>query len=329
MSKRILAADIGGTHSRFAVFKAQEPNELRMLHKESLNTPEASSLGELLDQLAAMDFPLSPRTADYTVIALAGPVRDGKIVESLANIKWSVDLTDPAQDPGTKDILLINDFMAQAYACRSGAVADAKQIMAGTKDPKGALAVVGAGTGLGKCALIPLTPEGGGYAAAPSEGGHALFPLDMETGDEDAEFAEFIRRETGRRHVVNDQVVSGSGLRLLHRRLTGEDLPPAEIAAKLAPGDETLTRFARYYGRVCRQYALEVLALGGLVVTGGVAARSPILVRDPAFGAEFRDSETHGRLLANIPVRLNRDQDAGLWGAAELGKNILKQGSRA
>lgn len=319
MSKRILAADIGGTHSRFAVFKAQEPNELRMLHKESLNTPEASSLGELLDQLAAMDFPLSPRTADYTVIALAGPVRDGKIVESLANIKWSVDLTDPAQDPGTKDILLINDFMAQAYACRSGAVADAKQIMAGTKDPKGALAVVGAGTGLGKCALIP--DERGMFIALPSEGGHTDFPFLTQ---EEFDFGRFLQQEAGIKQITGDLVISGRGLPLLHRFLTGQNLSTEEVAATFDAGDSRTLRWAaRFYGRICRNYAIEVLATGGVYVTGGVAAKSPEIIEHPAFAEEFRFCEFPSGLMDDIPLWLNHNEDSGLWGSALVGVQRL------
>jgi glucokinase len=136
-------------------------------------------------------------------------------------------------------------------------------------------------------------------------------------------YARFLERETGEPYVRGETVVSGSGLNLLHRFLSGEDLRPAEIAARLDPGSETLTWMARFYARAARDYALQVLARGGLYIAGGVAAKLPALVTHPAFAAEFRLSATMARVLAQIPVFLITDEESGLWGAAQLGAQRL------
>ena len=83
---------------------------------------------------------------------------------------------------------------------------------------------------------------------------------------------------------------------------------------------------ARFYARACRNYALQVLARGGVYIAGGVAAKAPVLVTHPEFEAEFRRSPTMAHLLAKIPVFLNRNEESGLWGAALAGVQKLRTG---
>ncbi|THB66992.1 MAG: glucokinase [Desulfovibrio sp.] len=316
---RILAADIGGTNSRFALFESEAGHELRMAESIWLQTREATGLKHLLANLDQSDFPASPLDVDMTVIALAGPVQQGKISDP-PNIPWAVDLTDPAQDPGTDRFLLTNDFVAQAYACRTPAVAGARELLSGQEDPEGTVAVIGAGTGNGKSALIPDTR--GGFLAVPSEGGHSDFPFLTE---EEFEYYRFLQKETGYRQITPDIVVTGPGLSHVHKYLTGDTLHPREVSATFDadPDSRTLRWFARFYGRCCRNFAIEVLASGGVFVTGGVAAKSPALVTHPAFAEEFRLYEPDPELMARIPVYLNENEDSGLWGAAMQGMQSL------
>ena len=53
-----------------------------------------------------------------------------------------------------------------------------------------------------------------------------------------------------------------------------------------------------------------------LGVSGGIAAKNPHIVRSPAFIDEFDNARDYKPLLERIPVYLNRDQDAGIRGAA-------------
>ena len=71
--------------------------------------------------------------------------------------------------------------------------------------------------------------------------------------------------------------------------------------------------------RFCRMAALALLPQA-VVLTGGVAEKSPALVRHEAFAREFlRERGGRKELLAGIPVWLNRHPQAGLWGAARAG----------
>jgi glucokinase len=312
----ILAADIGGTNSRFACFTADPGGALALRGVARLKTGQADSFAGLLAALWQGEFAPGPQEFDLAVLAVAGPVQGGSYSRP-PNIAWDIRAAD-AEKAGLARCLLVNDFVAQAFGCRTDAVREARVVQAGRADPAAALAVIGAGTGLGHCALVP---HGAGFAPVPSEAGHAAFPL---YGEAEERFARFLRERTGKPYPYGDLVVSGPGLSLLHEFLTGERLPAREIDRRLTPESETLVWFARLYGRACRNYALSVLALGGLFVSGGVAAKNPGLVDNPHFLAEFCDSASHGALLREIPVRLNLNEDLGLYGAALCGRLSLE-----
>lgn len=187
--KTILSADIGGTNSRFAHFEVDRDRRLTLIEIQWLKTSEAESFGRLIENLKASGMSLRPEEADIVVIAIAGPVERG-IRSSPPLISWDLDLSNAHKDFGIKRCLLINDFIAQAFACRSPVGEAAEQILPGLADPEAALSVVGAGTGLGQAALMP---DGkGGYVAVPSEGGHANFPF-VSKGE--FEFQEFLLKE--------------------------------------------------------------------------------------------------------------------------------------
>lgn len=310
----ILAADIGGTNARFARFEAG--HGLVMEDSVWLPTAGSASFDDLLDALDGTDFSLPPDRADAVAIALAGPVRGLRCKPP--NIPWSVDLSHTGPSRGWRRYALMNDFAAQAWACRSPVAGLALEVLPGRPDPDGTVAVLGAGTGLG-VALLARDLRGG-YMALPTEGGHATFPFQ---GREEFAFQEFIQERTGRELVIGDLVLSGKGLSALYAFHTGRDLEPNQVAAELDAAPATLEWFARFYGRAARNLALSSLALGGVFVSGGLAAHNPSLVMHRAFGDEFRYSETHPELMADMPVRLNVEQDSGLWGAAYMARTTL------
>ncbi|MEF2231961.1 MAG: glucokinase [Pseudodesulfovibrio sp.] len=312
----ILTADIGGTHSRFALFEARN-DTLEMVDAVWLDTHGAASFPELLGQLWDGPFKAAPGGFDAAVMAVAGAVEHGVACSVLPNAPWGVDLR--RVDLGTATACLINDFAAQAYACRTKASDDAVILQQGRADDTGTIGVIGAGTGLGYSALL-LTQAG--WFALPSEGGHMAFPF---TGQEEAAYGEFNRREAGRRWAEGDSVVTGLGLRLIHKYLTGEDLHPRDISRRIGPQSETTRWYARFYARACRNWAVALMCTGGLFIAGGVAAKNPMLVRVPEFLEEFHNTHVYGDFLRTVPVRLNANEQSGLFGAAFYGAQLLRQ----
>jgi glucokinase len=314
--KRILAADIGGTNCRFGAF-AVSGGSLEFEGSTWIRTADACSFDELLGLLAGTDFPLAGADADMAVFAVAGPVQGG-VRSSMPNIPWDIDLEAPGQSAGRGRSMLINDFAAQAFATRTPAGDSAREVLPGTAAPDGVVAAVGAGTGLGHAALV--ADGAGGYRVVPSERGHAAFPF---VSDREEAYGRFLRAHLGEPYTRGDTVVSGRGTAFLHEFLTGERLSPEEVTAGFEKKAETLAWFARFYARACRDYALTVVAAGGVFIAGGIAARTPAVVEHPEFRREFLLSPVMGELLATIPVRLMTDQESGLWGAARFGLQEL------
>lgn len=316
-ANRILAADIGGTNSRFGFFETTGKGDLTLRATAWLHTREARSFGHLLKLLRDTDFPLAPEAADVAVVAIAGPVLGGKR-SSPPFIDWGVDFSQAGEEFGFRRSLLINDFAAQAFATRSPAASSTRSILPGRPVEGAAVGVLGAGTGLGQATLLP---DGcGRYLAVASEGGHAEFPL---VGLEEFALGEFLRGELGVARLTSTMLVSGAGLSNIHLHLTGRRLRPEEVTAGLSPDAQTLVWAARFYGRVCKLFALHAATFGGLFVAGGVAARSPELLTHPAFEEEFRTSVHMAEILRQIPVSLLTDQQSGLWGAAFLGAQVI------
>ncbi len=316
--QNIFTADIGGTNSRFAVFGADRNGKLSLLEIYWLKTTDFESFGQLIHNVNESGMSLKPGEADIVVIAVAGPVESG-VRSAPPFISWDIDISGAERDFGFRKSALINDFIAQAFACQSPVAEAAEQVLEGVAEPDAAKAVIGAGTALGKAALMP---DGkGGYIAIPSEGGHANFPF---LPGRESEFQEFLLKELGDTYITNNKVVSGRGLSYVHQFLTGETIEPHEVAKKIMRHPDTLEWVSRFYGRACRNYALETLSLGGLYIAGGVAAKTSEFVTHKAFGTEFRKSDTLDTLLKKIPVFLIKDENSGLWGGAVFGLQVLQ-----
>ncbi|WP_320008775.1 glucokinase [Maridesulfovibrio sp.] len=307
----VLAIDIGGTNSRFAAFKTGPCHQLVMKETVWFSSVEAQSFDHLMDMLAASDFPYSPSDFDVTVIAVAGPVLGGGYCD-ITNVNWDVDFRGGYEKYGFRSAVLINDFAAQAYACRTPAVDGCRVIHAAEVSPTGTVGVVGAGTGLGHCALVPVPVSELGYVPVPSEAGHISFPCQTP---EELDFCRFVMDKRNLSYCCGDEVLTGRGLNILHLYLTGEDLEPREVAAKMKQGNETLEWYSRFLARCCRNYAISVCATGGLYIAGGIVAKNPFVVEHPVFMDEFLDSSSMGDYLKQVPVFLNDNQESGLYGA--------------
>lgn len=309
--RQILSADIGGTNSRFAQIVLEPGCSPRLVDLCSIPTASVASFGELMDRLRERRFSLLPAEADRFVLAVAGPVRDGVYCQ-LTNAVWNIDLTGAPAGVDPARTVLINDFVAQAFGCITDKARHAAVIVQQGVDRDGVIATVGAGTGLGHCALMPAADGSGRFVVIPSEGGHA--PLGH--GLDEQELFAFVAGRTGVDVLYSEELVSGRGLSVVHEFLTGRRLHPSEVAAEIGPHSPTTELFARLYGRVCQAYALYVLPRGGVNLCGGLAIKNPHLVTHPAFVHAFTQSADYAYLLREIPVRLVIGEDTGLLGAA-------------
>jgi len=314
---RLLAADIGGTHSRFAYFILEDDGNLHLMDLIWFPTRASSSFGELLSNLKKTAFPLLPEEADMVGLAIAGPVKGG-VFSHPPFIPWEIDLSRAHHDFGFRRFFLINDFVAQAYGCLSPAGKKVEIIHRGEPVEEAPLGVLGGGTGFGKAILIPL--PNGRFLALPSEGGHGAFPLVRR---EEWAFREFLLKTEGSHYVTINQVLSGRGVVALFEFLTGQHFTPEEAEVRLKSESVVLLWLARFFGRVVRDFALSLLLMRGVYIAGGVAVRNPEIVHHSAFLEEFLSSSTMREVLTAIPLYLLKDENSGLWGVAQKAKEEL------
>ena len=310
---RVLAIDIGGTNSRFAEFCIDEDLQLEEIAFYHCHT-NYKAINSFADLFAT--FMQERSTAfseldaiDATTLAVPGPV-SGKTCMP-PNIDWNIDLSTV---PDWQHAALINDFTAQGYACLLPEFAHQLQVIQdkhhvlsekGTRS-----AVIGAGTGLGHCLLLENERQ---PMVVPSEAGYTSFSF---VGDEEREYESFLADKLTIDYPVNDVIVSGSGLERLHAFLSGESKTAEQIL--LSKPRQTMNWFARFYGRVCRNYCLAQAIDHRLIISGGLAAKHPDIIQNEALLQEFYHGAevAYRNWLEGIQIVLNRDEQIGLKGAA-------------
>jgi len=262
---------------------------------------------------------------------------------------------------GIPKVRLVNDFFAAALgSIRVPASALAVLGGGGPRDPRGPVAVLGAGTGLGQAFLL-WSPASQRYEVVPSEGGHADFaprtPLESS-------LLRYLAAKYGR--VSYERVLSGQGLVDLYAFLNEEPAlrlggkaetrlamaredPAAVVSRHALDGSDPICQaalaiFCGVLGALAGNLALTVLATGGVFVAGGIAPRIlPFLLQPAAQGALqqpteqggtrtatgggiFREAfERKGRLqslVASIPSFVVTHPQPGLLGAASVAASL-------
>jgi len=324
----ILAADIGGTNCRLGLF-SYDGSKISM---DKLYTLPTASLKNTADLAKAYeDFILNNNVLDkknptILSIAFAGNI-SGKGETKLTNAELSFDIVKLKGLLDMQHELLLNDFVAQAYAfcvydifnaveviLENNAQKNTQQFFTNAINAKDNIhslrAIVGAGTGLGIASLLSFAKDN--YLAMPSESGHSAFPF---VSPFEYELSEFIKEKLNVPYASYEHILSGGGLSLVYEFLTGKIHTAQEICTHYLHGD-ILHYFSTFLGRVCRDLALSTLCTNGLYLTGGVLAKNPVIAQHNSFKKEFYLSPKHSQWLKSIPVYLNVNENSGLWGAA-------------
>src|SRR5690606_13200237 len=196
----ILAADIGGTHARFAHLRLED-GILRSLGQITYRSAEIVSARDVVRRFLAE----SGAESDTAALAVAGPVTRGR--GRLTNLGLEFDQRELAGWLGLGHATVLNDFEALGFVLPLLDPEDFIVLHHGDPDAHGVMALLGAGTGLGQ-ALVRRSRADGVVEVAPTEGGHSSFAARNET--EWALQRFLAARYDG--HVSWERVVSGPGL---------------------------------------------------------------------------------------------------------------------
>lgn len=313
--RTIAAADVGGTHARFALADVDHGRVVALHDPVKLKTADHASFQLAWEEFGRrLDSPLPSELA----IAFAGPV--GGDVLKLTNNPWVIRPYLMKERLGVESHVIVNDFGAVGHAV---ATLDANQFqhICGPEQPlpdEGIVSIIGPGTGLGVASLLR---SGGDYQVIETEGGHVDFaPLDTIEDQLLAHLRAKFRR------VSVERIASGQGLLNLYEALAAiegqgttfhdeRELWAAALEGTDSLANAALDRLCLTLGSVAGDLALAQGA-SAVVIAGGVGLRLADHLTHSGFRERFVAKGRFEQRMAELPVKLITHPEPGLFGAA-------------
>ena len=331
-SSYVMGVDVGGTNTNVGI-AGIEGNKPFLLFSLNFKTKELDSLIPAIKQTLEYSKKEHGIIVGVACIGAAGVVSDSKEHVELTNINWNISTREIIENTSLNEIFMINDFQAIGYGINLLDINNANDLyVVKLKDvrSKSTKAVIGAGTGLGK-SILTFDESIKAYVPLASEGGHSEFPVqdDFEIG-----LAAQIKEKMGIDEPISyEEVLSGRGLENIYyylRQKQGYDHTnyskeidesddKAEVISRYRTIDktckETFRLFAKFYGRCAKNFVLESMALGGLYIAGGIAAKNKEIFKSKDFFEEFENAYRRNDILKEIPVYVIINYDVSLYGA--------------
>ncbi len=311
----ILAGDIGGTHTRLALFEKG-----RIVFEQKFSSRNFPGLEEIAVSFLSQE----RKTISRACFGVAGPVRDGKC--KTTNLPWNIDASQLSRKLGIP-VHLLNDLEANAYGLSRLKEEELLPIQEGKKQ-SGNRALIAAGTGLGEAGLYW---DGKRHRPFACEGGHADFG---PRNEKEMELLRYLLKKY--EHVSYERVVSGPGLHAIYDFLieSRQIAPSAKVEAEMEGRDASavisewgmhnkdpacamaLDWFVSLYGAESGNLALKFLSLGGFYIGGGIAPHIIDKLKGSRFLSSFAEKGRFKALLETIPVYIVLNDNAALLGAA-------------
>jgi glucokinase len=327
-SETVLAGDVGGTKTRLGLFEGTR-NHLRPLFEKIYLSKNYKGLENILE-----DFLRGHREIASACFGVAGPVTQEVVIAT--NLPWWIDIQSLQKTLPVKKMEVINDLVANAYGISVLKKSDFEILNVG-KIKKGNQALISAGTGLGEAILFW---DGERHVPSPSEGGHAEFGPRNHL---ELELFHYLSERFD--HVSYERVLSGEGLSHIYqflkdsKRFGGEPSwllekmkqeDPAAVISDMAQLKKNklcmkaLNLFTTIYGAAAGNLALQVMAVGGVFIGGGIAPKIIWKLKDGTFMKAFKNKGRLSHIVAPIPVKVIMNEKTALLGAASRAMASLK-----
>ncbi|MEL6503114.1 MAG: glucokinase [Pseudomonadota bacterium] len=299
----VLVGDLGGTNARFKLVGDTPADDVQF---ETVPTADFASVEEAIAKTVLDQCPVQPRSA---LLAAAGPITDEGL--DLTNNHWDIRPEDFAATVPVEELVLLNDFEAQALSLPYLESDDLEQLTAsnGKERPlrEQTKVVLGPGTGLGVGLLIRA---GGRWVPVGGEGGHV--DMGPRNAREDAIWACL---ETVEGRISGEQILCGDGMVNLYRAICAANdrqadlTTPAQVSnagldawkrGENHPARETLDIFCTCLGRIAGDLALTTTAKGGIYLGGGITTKILPFMAQSGLRAAFDDKAPHGRLMDRV-----------------------------
>ena len=313
--RTIAAADVGGTHARFALASIDGGKVVDLGEPVTVKTNEFASFQHAWQEFGRrIEEPLPHELA----IAFAGPV--GGDVLKLTNNPWVIRPALMQEKLGVERFVIVNDFAAIAHAV-AGLGASAYRHVCGPENDlpeSGVVSIVGPGTGLGVASLLKR-PDG--YDVIATEGGHIDWaPLDPL----EDRILEHLRENF--RRVSVERLVSGRGLLNIYEALgtiekrpltlrDEKDLWTAALTGSDTLAAAALDRLCLIFGAAAGDFALAQGA-HAVVLAGGLGLRLVDHLPRSGFRDRFIAKGRFERMMDEMPVKVIVHPQPGLFGSA-------------
>lgn len=325
-----LVADIGGTNSNFGIVEP-EGDKFALLLSLHIKSALIQNFTDVFNDVVVYAQQKIGCTITKACVGAAGVVSEKRDWVQPTNLHFSIDTAELQQKTGLVAVILINDFEAVGYGIGELSQKELVCINAGTPRAYANKAIVGAGTGLGK-GIMAWDERRLTYMPVPSEGGHADFAAQTQQELALIEFIKATDQITG--PVSWEHVLSGAGIKRIYnflgttgtyketehtRALEQNGLHPDQIFSYRMRDERckaTFELFAGWYGRCAKNFSLDVLALAGVYIAGGIASKNLELFRLPNFMTEFLNANLQTKLLQQMPLYVITDYNVSLYGAA-------------
>lgn len=309
-----LVADIGGTHARFALVL---PGQLHLEQQITLVLDEFDSIESAINTYLHQVEIESEQKPINACLAIASPITGDRV--SMTNGHWQFSQSGLKSSLGLEQLLVINDFAAQAYATLHLQPDQLFKIGGGQSRQGYPVAVVGPGTGLG---VGGLTFTNGEAQALSTEGGHVEFAPSNEL---EQEILCYLWRRY--EHVSAERLISGMGLCNIHQALSAirgietKPITPTEITNQAlvshdALSTETLNLFCAMLGSVAGNIALTLGAQGGVYITGGIVPHILPFFEQSLFRERFEAKGRYRGYMEGVLTTVVLAEQPGLLGAA-------------
>jgi glucokinase len=324
----VLAGDVGGTKTRLGLFEVTR-NHLRLLLEKIYLSKNYKGLENILG-----DFLKGKQGIASACFGVAGPVTQEVVIAT--NLPWWIDIQSLQKTLPIQKVEVINDLVANAYGISVLKKSDFEILNVG-KIKKGNQALISAGTGLGEAILFW---DGKRHVPSPSEGGHAEFGPRNHL---ELELFHYLSERFD--HVSYERVLSGEGLSHIYqllkdsKRFGGEPSwlldkmkqeDPAEVISETAClkknklCSKTLDLFTSIYGAAAGNLVLQVMAVRGVFIGGGIAPKIIWKLKDGTFMKAFKNKGRLSHIVAPIPVKVIMNEKTALLGAASRAMALLK-----
>ena len=324
-----LAADIGGTNSNFGIFalQAERPLLVASVHFASKDIQDFTVFFK-----DVLTYILNRYAIHFTAacIGAAGVVYPHRVYARPTNLPVEINTNDLRKISGIETVFLINDFEAVALGVELLNPKDIISVHQGVRREHGNVAFVGAGTGLGKGVMV-WNRYIHRYLPVSSEGGHSDASFYSQT---ECAFAQNVASAQQGFPASWENILSGAGIKAIYAFLgTIKPYPETDISREIALHDfnpdrisfyakrdercrDTFDLYTRFYARCAKNFALDSLALNGIYIAGGIAAKNISLFFEPQFIEEFVRCAKQHTMLSTIPIYLIADYNVSLYGAA-------------